>query len=78
MPQRAPVPYPDEARCLVEASRIDFNIERPHTALGGPAPMAYAQQAGKQRSGSPELREGSALRALSLCLQPEGKTDSPY
>ena len=45
------------------------------TALGGLAPVAYAKQVGKQRSGSPELREGSARRTLSPCPQPEGKAN---
>ncbi len=46
--------------------------------LGGLAPVAYAEQTGNQRSGSPELREGSARRTLSPCPQPEGKANRLY
>jgi putative transposase len=55
----------DEARCLVEAWRIDYNVERPHTALGGLAPVVYAEQVSNRRSGSLELRKGSARRTSS-------------
>lgn len=68
----------DEARCLVEAWRIDYNVERPHSALGGLAPVAYAEQVDNKRSGSPELRKGSASRTLSPCPQPEGKANGLY
>lgn len=50
-------------------------VEHPHWALGGLAPVAYAEQAGKQRSGSPELRKGPARRTLRPCPQPEGKAN---
>jgi transposase InsO family protein len=31
-----------EARLIVESWRIEYNIERPHGALGGETPAAYA------------------------------------
>ena len=60
-----------EARTLIEAWRVDYNTCRPHTSLGGLAPAIYAQQTRKHRHGSPELRMGSAHRAL----KPEHKQE---
>jgi putative transposase len=54
-----------EARTQIEAWRIDYNTCRPHTSLGGLAPAIYARQTRNQRPGSPELRMGSAHRALN-------------
>ena len=41
-----------EARSLIETWRIDYNICRPHTSLGGLAPAIYAQQTHNRRPGS--------------------------
>ncbi|HCY55386.1 MAG TPA: hypothetical protein DF715_07650 [Oceanicaulis sp.] len=41
-----------EARDLIEAWRIDYNTERPHTALGGLAPCVYAERNRHHRPGS--------------------------
>lgn len=38
-----------EARQLIEAWRIDYNVSRPHMALGDIPPAEYALQAGNQR-----------------------------
>ena len=38
-----------EARQLIEAWRIDYNVSRPHMALGNIPPAEYALQAGNQR-----------------------------
>jgi len=32
----------DDARRIIEAWRIDYNTNRPHTSLGGRAPLTYA------------------------------------
>lgn len=32
----------DDARRLIEAWRVEYNTERPHSALGGLAPVEYA------------------------------------
>lgn len=39
VPERAPVLLAREARSLIEDWRIDYNTERPHTALGGWRPV---------------------------------------
>ena len=67
-----------EARSLIEAWRIDFNTCRPHTSLGGLAPAIYAQQTRKHRPGSPELRMGSAHRALNPEHKQERKANRLY
>lgn len=33
----------DDARRIIEAWRIDYNTHRPHTSLGGLAPLTYAR-----------------------------------
>ena len=38
-----------EARQLIEAWRVDYNVSRPHMALGNIPPAEYALQAGNQR-----------------------------
>ena len=53
-----------EARRIIEAWRIDYNTQRPHTSLGGLAPLIYAEQYRKHRPGSLELDDGSAHRAF--------------
>ena len=62
-----------EARDLIEAWRIDYNTERPHTALGGLAPCVYAEPTRHPRPGSLELRASSAHRALTNHINPERK-----
>jgi putative transposase len=67
-----------EARCLIEAWRIDYNTCRPHTSLGGLAPAIYAQKTRKHRPGSPELRMGYAHRALNPKPKQERKANRLY
>ncbi len=54
-----------DARRIIEAWRIDYNTTRPHTALGGLAPLTYAAHHRRHRPGSLERRGGSARRALT-------------
>lgn len=51
-----------DARHIIEAWRQDYNIKRPHTALGGLAPVVYANA--HYRSGSLALIDGAARRTL--------------
>lgn len=67
-----------EARSLIEAWRVDYNTCRPHTSLGGLAPAIYAQQTRNHRPGSPELRMGSAHRALNPEPKQERKANRLY
>lgn len=67
-----------EARALIEDWRIDYNTLRPHTALGGLAPCVYAERNLQPRPGSPELRGGSAHRALTAHINPERKANRLY
>ncbi|ABI66751.1 hypothetical protein Mmar10_2459 [Maricaulis maris MCS10] len=67
-----------EARSLIEASRIDYNNCRSHTSLGGLAPAIYAAKTRHHRPGSPELRMGSAHRALNPKPKPERKANRLY
>lgn len=65
----------DDARRIIEAWRIDYNTTRPHTALGGLAPLTYAAQHRKRRPGSLERRGGSARRALTSIQPTERKAN---
>lgn len=67
-----------EARSLIEDWRIDYNTQRPHTALGGLAPCVYAERNRHPQPGSPELRGGSAHRALTAHINPERKANRLY
>jgi len=67
-----------DARSLIEEWRIDYNTQRPHTALGGLAPCVYAERNRHPRPGSPELRGGSAHRALTAHINPERKANRLY
>lgn len=67
-----------EARSLIETWRVDYNTCRPHTSLGGLAPAIYAQQTRNHRPGSPELRMGSAHRALNPEPKQERKANRLY
>lgn len=52
-----------EARQIIEKWRIDYNINRPHTSLGGLTPYEYHQH--QARPASLELRISSAQQALT-------------
>ncbi|MCC5981831.1 MAG: transposase, partial [Oceanicaulis sp.] len=67
-----------EARGLIEAWRIDYNTQRPHTALGGLAPRVYAERTRHPRPRTHELRASSAHRALTNHINPERKANRLY
>jgi putative transposase len=52
----------NHARRIIEAWRIDYNTERPHTSLGGLTPVEFADQ----RTEALPLDKGSALRTVDL------------
>ena len=60
-----------EARRIIEAWRIDYNLHRPHSSLGGLAPTVYANRNRSTRPASLELRNGSAQRALTATTSQE-------
>lgn len=64
-----------DARRIIEAWRIDYNTERPHTSLGGLAPLAYAQHIRAPRPSSLEHRERSAHWALTVTHTTERKAN---
>ena len=51
-----------EARQIIEAWRIDYNINRPHTSLVGLAPSQFVQKYHPRRPAALELRDCSAPR----------------
>ena len=65
-----------EARQIIEAWRVDFNLNRPHTALGGLAPSQFIQKYHPRRPAAPGLRKGSAARALPSNPQTERKANA--
>ena len=65
-----------EARHIIEAWRIDYNTQRPHTSLGGMAPAAYAERTRSTRPASLELRQGSARQALTATPSTETNMNS--
>jgi putative transposase len=67
-----------EARRIIEAWRIDYNLLRPHTSLGGLAPTVYASRNRSARPASLELRNGSAQRALTATQSTERNVNRLY
>ena len=67
-----------EARRIIEAWRIDYNTQRPHTSLGGMAPAVYAKHGTADRPASLELRNGSAQRASITTTSKEGSMNRLY
>ncbi|MAN63413.1 MAG: hypothetical protein CMI60_15865 [Parvibaculum sp.] len=67
-----------EARRVIEAWRIDYNLHRPHTSLGGLAPTVYANRNRPARPASLELRNGSAQRALTATTSQERNMNRLY
>lgn len=65
----------DDARRIIEAWRIDYNTHRPHTSLGGLAPLTYADHYRTHRPGSPELGGSSTHRASVPMPKPERKAN---
>lgn len=69
-----------EARAVLAAWTVDYNQHRPHTSLGGLTPSTFARdhkrlRVQRSRPASPELRKGSAQRALTTALHPERKAN---
>lgn len=62
----------NDARRIIEAWRQDYNTRRPHTSLGGLAPLVYLDQRNQHRPGSHELLEGSTHRA-SITTSTKGR-----
>ncbi|MCC5981809.1 MAG: transposase, partial [Oceanicaulis sp.] len=67
-----------EARGLIEAWRIDYNTQRPHTALGGLAPRVYAERTRHPRPRSLARRATSATRGGTNHINPERKANRLY
>jgi len=59
-----------EARQIIEAWRVDFNLNRPHTALGGLAPSQFVQKYHPRRPAALELQR---LRSAGLDLKPKNR-----
>ena len=53
------------ARSLIEAWRVDYNTVRPHTSLGGLAPLTYMRRLSRRRPGDLRNMESSTHRALT-------------
>ena len=52
----------EEARTTIEAWRQEYNLERPHSALGNVAPAVFAATGNRTRSSSgATLRVGAGL-----------------
>ncbi len=67
-----------EAREIIENWRIDYNTERPHTSLGGLAPVVYANLNRSTRPASLKLRKGSAQQALTATNSTERNRNRFY
>ena len=67
-----------EARKIIENLRIDCNTQRPHTSLGGLAPVVYANLNRITRPASLELRNGSAQQALTATKSTERNKSGFY
>jgi putative transposase len=67
-----------EARYIIENWRIDYNTQRPHTSLGGLAPVVYARHNRNHRPASLELLGGSAQRALTTTQTRETNVNGFY
>jgi putative transposase len=55
------------AREVIEEWRIDYDVKRPHTSLGGPTPNEFANRSsGPSCLSSPQPRAGAKLRRSAL------------
>jgi len=62
-----------EARRIIEAWRVDYNEQRPHTSLRMATPTAFAQArpfVRRQRAPAPELCEGSPPEPVAALTAP--------
>ena len=67
-----------DARRIIEAWRIDYNTDRPHTALGGLSPYAYMRRQSRRRPGDLRNMKSSDHRALTNPSTPERKANRLY
>ncbi len=67
-----------EARKIIGDWRIDYHTERPHTSLGGLAPVVYANLNRAARPASLELRKGSAQQVLTATISTERNRNGFY
>lgn len=67
-----------EARRIIEAWRIDYNVNKPGTSLNGQTPTEIAQWLRSTRPASLELRKGSAQPVLTPTLQAERNRNGFY
>lgn len=63
------------ARSLIEAWRVDYNTVRPHTSLGGIAPLTYMRRLSRRRPGDLRNMESSTHRALTSPSTTERKAN---
>ncbi len=63
------------ARSLIEAWRVDYNTVRPHTSLGGLAPLTYMRRLSRRRPGDLRNMESSTHRALTSPSTKERKAN---
>ena len=61
-------------RAVLEAWRIDYNINRPHSRIGWMSPATYAAARG---SGGLRYAEGSALRTAATTTAQQGSSNRP-
>ena len=67
-----------EARRIIEAWRIDYNVNRPHTSLEGQTPTEFAIRLRSTRPASLELRNGSAQPILTATKSTERNRNGFY
>jgi putative transposase len=67
-----------DGRPIIQARTIDYNTTRPPKAMGGLTALACANYHRRHRPGSPELRDGSARRALTDPSTTQGMASSLY
>jgi len=64
-----------DARNIIEAWRVDYNTVRPHTSLGGLAPLTYKRRLSRRRPGDLRNTESSTHRALTSPSTAERKAN---
>lgn len=63
---------------IIEAWRIDYNVNRPHTSLEGQTPTEFAKRLPSPRPASLELRNGSAQPVLTATISTERNRNGFY
>lgn len=67
-----------DAREIIETWRIDYNTDRPHTALGGLSPQAFMRRQSRRRPGDLRNMESSDHRALTNPSTTQRKANRLY